>query len=50
MEYIKQLIETGRYKPVIDRTYSLDQIVEATEYVETGHKKGNVVIEVIKGD
>jgi len=46
MEYIKQLIEAGAYKPVIDRTYTLDEIVEASKYVETGQKTGNVVIKV----
>lgn len=44
MEYIKKLIEIGAYRPVIDRVYSLDQIVEATKYVESGQKTGNVVI------
>ena len=47
MEYIKQLIEAGAYKPVIDRTYSLDEIVEATKYVETGQKTGSVIIKVV---
>jgi NADPH:quinone reductase-like Zn-dependent oxidoreductase len=42
--HVKQLVEEGRYRPVIDRTYSLDQIVEATRYVETGQKTGNVVL------
>ena len=42
----KRLIESGAYRPVIDRTYRLDQIVEATRYVETGQKVGNVVISV----
>lgn len=44
--YFKDLIESGQFKPVIDRTYPLDQIVEAYRYVETGQKIGNVVISV----
>ena len=44
--HFKELIESGRFRPVIDRTYSLDQIVEAYRYVETGQKIGNVVISV----
>jgi len=47
VEYIKQLIEAGAYRPLVDRTYPLDQIVEATRYVETGQKTGNVVIKIV---
>jgi NADPH:quinone reductase-like Zn-dependent oxidoreductase len=44
MFFFKQIIEEGKYKSVIDRTYPLEQIVEAYQYVETGEKTGNVVI------
>ena len=49
MRYVKGLVEAGEYRPVIDRRYPLEAVVEATRYVETGQKVGNVVITVDGG-
>lgn len=46
---IRELVEAATYRPAIDRTYALDQVVEATRYVETGQKTGNVVLRVRDG-
>jgi NADPH:quinone reductase-like Zn-dependent oxidoreductase len=44
--FLKQLVEAGEYRPVIDRCYPLEDVIEATKYVETQQKVGNVVLTV----
>jgi NADPH:quinone reductase-like Zn-dependent oxidoreductase len=44
--FLKELVEAGEYRAVVDRTYPLEQVVDATTYVETGQKTGNVVLAI----
>jgi NADPH:quinone reductase-like Zn-dependent oxidoreductase len=46
--FLKELVQKGEFKPVIDRTYRLDQIVEAYRYVESGQKTGNVLLKIVE--
>jgi len=46
LDFLRDLVERGRFRPVVDRCYRLEDITEANRYVEAGHKKGNVVIRI----
>jgi NADPH:quinone reductase-like Zn-dependent oxidoreductase len=50
IRWLKGLIDTGRYRSVIDRTYPMEEVVEASRYVETGQKVGNVVLTMISAE
>jgi NADPH:quinone reductase-like Zn-dependent oxidoreductase len=47
VNFLKELVEKGEYKPVIDRQYGLEQIVEAYRYVESGQKTGSVLLKIV---
>jgi NADPH:quinone reductase-like Zn-dependent oxidoreductase len=46
--FLKELVQKGEFKPVIDRTYRLEQIVEAYRYVESGQKTGNILLKIVE--
>ena len=47
VQFLRELVQKGEFKPVIDRHYKLDQIVEAYKYVESGQKTGNVILQMV---
>ena len=46
MQTLRSLVHAGAYRPVVDRRYALEEVVEATRYVETQRKTGNVVLDM----
>jgi NADPH:quinone reductase-like Zn-dependent oxidoreductase len=49
VQFLKQLVEDGKFRPVIDRRYPMEDVIEATKYVETQQKVGNVVLTINSG-
>ncbi len=47
LDYLRDLIEVGKIKPVIDRTYPIEKIAEAHQYVGYGHAKGKVIVKIV---
>lgn len=48
LKEVKNLVEQGKIKPFIDKTFTLNNLVKAHEYVDSGRKRGNIVIEIVK--
>jgi D-arabinose 1-dehydrogenase-like Zn-dependent alcohol dehydrogenase len=48
--FLKELVKENKFKPVIDRSYKLEEILNAYKYVESGQKTGNVLIDIQKSD
>jgi NADPH:quinone reductase-like Zn-dependent oxidoreductase len=46
MHVPKELIEVGKFKPVIDRSYAMEEVVAAYEYLASGEKTGNIVLSI----
>ena len=46
MEYFKELIDSGQYRPILEKTYNMDEVAEAHRHAEKGHKKGNIALKL----
>jgi NADPH:quinone reductase-like Zn-dependent oxidoreductase len=46
VQCLKELVETGKFRPVVDQCYMMEQVVDAARYVETGQKVGNVILTI----